>query len=330
MAWCSLKGALQRIGKSVVGLVERQSTIMRRRRFRVPLSAPTQPFGPNFGLTIFPNFAPSTEVYRIRDAMWKAYFKDVERVRAVDGRTEVSSVAPDVFENVVDRLVDSHFAPSPDYFNHQSVYHYSRGDCCAPRVDNIIMFDDIVATFTTGCPALLKFVGIQNGECLETILPEDCVYVIEGAARYAFFHMIMPVQDKRLDVVLKRSIARMEGTFGTSVAPEFANVSRLRGDGIRKLLEKNKIGVPRFALDESWRTYEYGKGNKGFNRVEALHAPRDWSLQKQLEEDFIRYEDLRRSGQLDADLSRRFSTLRETFRIIEEDISIKPREHPPT
>ena len=295
-----------------------------------------QPFGPKFGLTVYEDFVNPQDAMNIRQQYVDLYLRETAKsdddsdVRVSDGRLHLPPLHPSAFASVLHRLERFHIVP-PNYLNNQTVNVFQAGDFIRAHVDNMFIYDDIFAVISLGCPALLKLTHVQNGEELECLVPDCSVYIMEGPSRYIYFHSVLPLEAQRLSIVLRRSFLRSTGTFGP-VPSQSADMLPHRGNAIMTALAQRQIGCTRIALSDEWLEENNISMFDAGEMVKRLKPLRDWSLQSQLAEDRLRYEELRNQGYLKENLDWRFDELKAKFRQVEEDITINKEclvEHPP-
>lgn len=290
---------------------------------------PEQPFGPDFGLTIFPEFIDFGDCQTIRQQYVDMYLRErsqddegiYESSQQSDGRLSLPPMHPSSFASVVRKLEEESIV-LPDYLNNQTINLYQPGDFIRAHVDNLFIYDETFAILSVGCPALLKLTHIQNGEELEVVIPERSVYIMEGPSRYVYFHSVLPVEAQRLSIVLRRCPLRTNATFGP-VAPQCRDMLAYKGTAISNELMRKEIGCTRIALTDEWmEDQRLGTFDTG-EMVKRLKPLRDWSLKQQLEEDYLRYQELvRMNALLGADLEWRFDELKAKFAEIEGDITL--------
>jgi hypothetical protein len=280
---------------------------------------PIQPFGADFGLTIFPDYIRDYEVTNIQQQYVDLYVRAGDKCQVSDGRIQLPPLQPSCFAEVLDRMYEQKLVPM-GYLNNQTVNMYQPGSFIRAHVDNMFIYDGSFAVLSLGAPGLLKFVHMQNGEELEAVIPEKSVYILEGPARYIYLHMVPPVESQRVSIVLRRSIMKTTGTF-YDVHPQMKGILPHRANAISSTLLHKAIGVPRIHVDEHWmEENQLGMFDTG-EMVRRLHPMRDWSLKGQLDEDEERYQELLDKEYIDVDFKWRFAQLRETFKSLEAEMT---------
>lgn len=288
-----------------------------------------QPFGPDFGLTIFPEFLDFTDCQNIRAQYVDLYLRErsrdddgvYESAQQSDGRLSLPPLHPSSFASIVRKLEEEQIV-LPNYLNNQTINLYQEGDFIRAHVDNLFVYDETFAILSVGCPCLLKLTHIQNGEELECVIPERSVYIMEGPSRYVYFHAVLPLEAQRLSIVLRRCPFRTSATFGP-VHEKCQDMLPYKGNAISQVLMQKEIGCTRISLTDEWMEEQrLGTFDTG-EMVKRLRPLRDWSLKQQLDEDYLRYLELARmNALLGADLEWRFDELRKKFREIEGDITL--------
>lgn len=307
------------------------------RKFVAPVSAKAaaltarppaiQPFGPDFGLTILPDYLNYDERKDIKEAILDTYLRQASTIKPSDGRFHLPPIAPFTITSVVDRMERDQLV-LPGWLNNQTVNMFLAGDFIRAHVDNLFLYDDTFAILSLGSPATMKLVHLQNGEELEVLIPEGCVYVMEGPSRYIYLHMVMPVESPRMSVVLRRCCLRSSGNF-RDVSPEVNGILPYRANALVAALLSKSIGVPRIPIDDEWlEAHKIGPFDTA-RFVEQLRPMRDWSLLKQLDEDEQRYRELVQMKYVNIDMAWRFAELRKQFKLIEEEVTLKAPVRPP-
>lgn len=284
------------------------------------MGEPYQPFGPEFGLTILPDYLLGPDVHKIRKQYIDTFMRQDKDAQISDGRLQLPPLDPDCFREVVDRLYEDKLV-LPGHLNNQTVNFYDEGSFIRAHVDNMFIYDDTFAVMSIGSPGILRFVHVQNGEELECIIPENSVYIMEGPSRYAYFHYMPPAELKRVSIVLRRSIFRTTGCFAP-VDQRLNSMLAYKAHEVNSTLLFKEIGVPRVVVEDEWMERQNLGPFDTSEMVKRLKPLRDWSLKQQLAEDRARYDELRAKGYLDLDLSWRFDELGDYFKQIEDEMTV--------
>lgn len=282
-------------------------------------SAPICPFGEDFGLTIIPNYLSQKETTNIKGEIKDIYSRKVGEVIPVDGRYTLPPLKPDCFEGILARVEKDAFVPR-GYLNHISANAYEKGDFLRAHVDNLFLYDDAILTISVGAHALMKFVHVQTGEELPVVIPAGSLYFMSGPARYAYFHMVMPLEASRFSIVLRRGILRSDSTFGEVGGP-LRNLMPFRAGVLANTLATKQIGNVRMKVDNAYLDREQISAFDTGKMVRSLRPLKDWSLLQQLEEDENRIKELTDEGFIDIDLKWRVDELRQYFKLLGENMS---------
>lgn len=281
---------------------------------------PYQPFGPDFGLMIFPNYVQTNEQVELRRGYVDVYTRRSASIRQSDGRFQLPPLPVSSFEKLIARLEQDDVVPA-GHLNNQTANLYEPGDFIRAHIDNLFVYDDIFAVASMGSNALMKLVHVQNGEELEVMIPDNSVYIMSGPARYVYFHMVLPVEAQRFSIVFRRSIINSDGGFRPISTP-FRDVLPLRSTQILNALYSRQIGAVRVKVDDEYMAKNDIGAFDTSKWVKSLKPLRDWSLLSQVDEDEARIEELRNKRFLDVDLSWRLKELRKNYKFMEEQISL--------
>jgi hypothetical protein len=289
-----------------------------------PKGDPQQPYGPDFGLTILPDYLTDYDQYKLRKQYIDLMTRKSPDVVASDGRIQLPPLNPDSFTDVIDRLVEDQLI-LPGHLNNQTVNFFEEQSFIRAHVDNLFIYDDTFAILSLISPTILRFVHMQSGEELEALIPPNSVYIMEGPARYTYMHFVPPTDMVRVSIVLRRSILRSSGTFGP-LDQRTATMLPYKANAALDALMTKEIGVPRIPVDEQWMAQNnLGAFDTG-EMVRRLRPMRDWTLLSQLEEDRLRYDELRQKGYLNLDLSWRFDELKKHFKSIDQEMAINAEQ----
>ena len=286
-----------------------------------------QPFGADFGFTLFPEFILPKESSAIARVTINSQMAG--QSWPSDGRTQLQPLPLDCFSSVVERLEEEKIV-FPNYLNNQTCNRFTAGEFIRAHVDNLFYYDETFAILSIGAPCTLRFVHLQNGESMECIIPDRSVYILEGPARYIFMHMVLPVEYERFSVVLRRGILRTSGHFGLAenLPPQTRTMAPFEGNEILDALMTKQIGVPRISCDEEWMVQNnLGAFDTG-EMVQRLRPLRDWSLSSQLDEDEERYKELIKRGYIRDTLGWRFEELKTKFREVEAELTVNRVQNP--
>jgi hypothetical protein len=287
---------------------------------KASVGEPYQPFGPDFGLTIIPNYLTEHDQHLLKRQYIDLMTRKSPDIVASDGRIQLPPFNPDSFAPVIDRLVEDKLV-LPGHLNNQTVNFFEENSFIRAHIDNLFIYDDTFVILSLLSPALLRFVHIQNGEELECLIPPNSVYIMEGPSRYVYMHFVPPNELMRVSIVLRRSIFRSSGTFAP-VTQRMQNMLPYKANAALEALLSKQIGVPRIIVDEQWMAQNnLGAFDTG-EMVRRLHPMRDWSLQQQLSEDQFRYDELRAKKYLDLDLSWRFDELKKIFADLDREMAV--------
>lgn len=279
-------------------------------------SAPYQPFGEEFGLTIIPMYLSSSETSSIRKTVADTLSRKSGDVKVSDGRFQLPAFPKDVVLPIVERLERQDFVPS-GWLNNQTANLYQQGDFIRSHVDNLFVYDDVFAIASVGCNCLMKFVHVQNGEELEAVIPDGSVYILSGPARYVYFHMVMPCEGQRISLVMRRSILQSEGTFRVTNNP-LSDLMQYRSTALLNALYSKQIGGVRINVDDAFMEEENLGAFDTAQWVKKLRPLKDWTLKQQLDEDEARLKEMVAKGYLDDGLEWRVRELRSYFEGMEE------------
>jgi hypothetical protein len=283
---------------------------------------PYQPFGPEFGLTIFPGYLQAFEQAELRRGYVDVYTRRSASIRQSDGRFQLPPLPQSSFMKLVDRLEQDLIVPA-GHLNNQTANLYEPGDFIRAHIDNLFVYDDIFAIASMGSNALMKFVHVQNGEELEAMIPDNSVYIMSGPARYVYFHMVLPVEAQRFSIVFRRSILNSDGGFRQVTTP-FQDVLPLRSTQILNALYSRQVGAVRVKVDDEFMANNDIGAFDTSKWVKRLRPLRDWSLMSQVDEDEARIEELKNKRFLDIDLSWRLKELRKNYKFMEEHMALSP------
>ncbi|CUG06408.1 2OG-Fe(II) oxygenase, putative [Bodo saltans] len=281
---------------------------------------PYQPFGPEFGLTIFPNYVQTHEQAELRKGYVDVYTRRSASIRQSDGRFQLPPLPVSSFEKLIQRMEQDDVVPS-GHLNNQTANLYEPGDFIRAHLDNLFVYDDIFAIASMGANALMKFVHVQNGEELEVMIPDNSVYVMSGPSRYVYFHMVLPVEAQRFSIVFRRSILNSDGGFRPVTTP-FSGILPLRSTQVLNALYSRQVGAVRVKVDDEFMQKNDIGAFDTAKWVKSLRPLRDWSLLSQVDEDEARIEELRAKRFLDTDLSWRVKELRKNYKFMEEHLSL--------
>ncbi len=291
------------------------------------IDPPHQPLGPNFGLTIYPEFVDKNALRLLRENILHSYTNQIDKVVRSDGRVQIPPINPNSFLGVVEYMENEGWIPR-GWVNNQTVNMYNPGDFIRAHIDNLFVYDDLFVVLSYGAPQIIKFVHAQTGEELEAVIPECSVYTLQGPARYVYFHMLLPVETQRCSVVLRRSILNTKGSFRT-VAPPMDTQMLYKANAMLDTIITKGIGSPRLDVNSDWLEKENLGPFDTAKWVKTLKPLRDWTLQSQLDEDEAKLKDLYKKGWIEDDMSWRVKHLRKVFRQVEEDITINKSALPP-
>lgn len=281
---------------------------------------PYQPFGEDFGLTIFPDYIQLAEKLALRKGYVDVYTRRSASIRLSDGRFQLPPLPSHSFLTLINRIEQDNIVPR-GWLNNQTANLYEPGDFIRAHIDNLFIYDDIFAIVSLGANALLRFVHVQNGEELNAVVPDGSLYILSGPARYVYFHMILPVEEQRFSIVFRRSILNSDGGF-RPVSTPLGDLMPYRSTQILNALYSKQIGGVRLAVDDKYLEKEAVGAFDTAKWVKGLRPLRDWSLLSQLEEDEARVEELKQKRYLDIDFSWRFNELRERYKELEGLLSI--------
>ncbi|CCD14041.1 unnamed protein product [Trypanosoma congolense IL3000] len=283
-------------------------------------SEPHQPFGDEFGLTIFPDYVQIREKMALRSGYVDIYTKRSASIRLSDGRFQLPPLPTGSFTPLLDRIEQDGIVPR-GWLNNQTANLYEPGDFIRAHIDNLFVYDDIFAVVSLGSNALLRFVHVQNGEELDVVIPDGSLYIMSGPSRYVYFHMVLPVEAQRVSVVFRRSILNSDGGFRPVTTP-LGDLMPYRSTQILNTLYAKQIGGVRIVMDDSYLEKEEIGAFDTARWVKGLHPLRDWTLLSQLDEDEIRVQELQEKRYLDVDLSWRFTELKHRYKELEEMLRV--------
>lgn len=283
---------------------------------------PFQPFGPDFGLTIVPNYLQMADQLELRKGYVDVYTRRSNSIRQSDGRFQLPPLPPSSFTKLVSRMEYDGLVPK-GHLNNQTANLYEPGDFIRAHVDNLFVYDDIFAICSLGSNCLVRFVHVQNGEELEAMIPENSVYFMSGPARYVYFHMVLPVEAQRFSIVFRRSILNSDGGFRQVETP-MRDFLPLRSTQILNALYSKQVGGLRVKVDDAFMESQQIGAFDTSKWVKALHPLRDWSLTTQVNEDEIRLQELKDKRYLDIDMSWRVRELKEHFKAMEQLMATNP------
>ncbi|KEG09352.1 hypothetical protein DQ04_05361000 [Trypanosoma grayi] len=276
---------------------------------------PYQPFGEDFGLTVFPDYIQVTEKMALRGGYVDVYTQRSASIRLSDGRFQLPPLPPRSFMNLVERIEQDDIVPR-GWLNNQTANLYEPGDFIRAHIDNLFVYDDIFAIVSLGANALLRFVHVQNGEELDVIVPDGSLYIMSGPARYVYFHMVLPVEAQRFSIVFRRSILNSDGGFRPVTTP-LGGMMAYRSTQVLNTLYSKQIGGVRVTVDDKYLEKEEIGAFDTAKWVKGLHPLRDWSLLSQLDEDEARVQELKNKRYLDVDFDWRFAELRKRYKELE-------------
>ncbi|KAH9597463.1 Alpha-ketoglutarate-dependent dioxygenase AlkB-like [Trypanosoma melophagium] len=276
---------------------------------------PYQPFGEEFGLTVFPEYLHVGEKMALRKGYVDVYIQKSDSIRLSDGRFQLPPLPPKSFISLIERIEQDNIVPR-GWLNNQTANLYEPGDFIRAHIDNLFVYDDIFAIVSLGANALLRFVHVQNGEELDVVVPDGSLYIMSGPARYVYFHMVLPVEAQRFSIVFRRSILNSDGGFRAVTTP-LGDLMPYRSTQILNTLYAKQIGGVRVTVDDKYLEKEEIGAFDTAKWVKGLHPLRDWSLLSQLDEDEARIQELKNQRFLDIDLGWRFSELRRQYKELE-------------
>ncbi|RNF02764.1 uncharacterized protein Tco025E_08366 [Trypanosoma conorhini] len=277
---------------------------------------PYQPFGEDFGLTIFPEYVQLGEKMALRGGYVDVYTQRSASIRLSDGRLQLPPLPPRSFLSLISRMEQDGIVPA-GWLNNQTANLYEPGDFIRAHVDNLFVYDDIFAIVSLGANALLRFVHVQSGEELDTVVTDGSLYIMSGPARYVYFHMVLPVEEQRFSIVFRRSILNSDGGFRPVTTP-LGDLMPYRSTQVLNTLYSKQIGGVRVTVEEKYLEEEKIGAFDTARWVKGLHPLRDWSLLSQLDEDEARIQELKGKRYLDLDLSWRVAELRGRYKALEE------------
>ncbi|ESL05102.1 hypothetical protein TRSC58_07287 [Trypanosoma rangeli SC58] len=280
---------------------------------------PYQPFGEDFGLTIFPEYVQLGEKKALRNGYVDIYTQRSASIRLSDGRFQLPPLPPRSFLSLIGRIEQDGIVPAL-WLNNQTANLYEPGDFIRAHIDNLFVYDDIFAIVSLGANALLRFVHVQNGEELDTVVADGSLYIMSGPARYVYFHMVLPVEEQRFSIVFRRSILNSDGGFRPVTTP-LGDLMPYRSTQILNTLYAKQIGGVRVTVDDKYLEKEEIGAFDTAKWVKGLHPLRDWSLLSQLDEDEARVQELKDKRYLDLDFSWRFAELRRRYKELEKLLS---------
>jgi alkylated DNA repair dioxygenase AlkB len=280
-----------------------------------------QPFGPDFGLTIYTDFVAPKEVKALRKGYVDEYTQKSGSMRLSDGRLQLPPLDPDSFMDLLERMERDEVVPK-DYLNNQTANFYEAGDFIRAHVDNLFVYEDIFAVVSLGANAMMRFVHVQTGEELDTVIPENSVYILEGPARYIYFHMVLPVEAQRFSIVFRRSILNSDGGFRRVTGP-LRDTLKVRSTALQNALYSKQVGGIRVKLDDDFLSRENIGPFDTAKWVKTLRPLRDWSLKSQLAEDEARLKELAEKRYIDADFGWRIRELQDKFALLEDQFCLK-------
>ena len=276
----------------------------------------TQPFGPNFGLTVFTDFLTQQEVKELRTGYVEEYTKKSNSIVLSDGRLQLPPIDPTAFLPILERMEKDKIVPV-GYLNNQTANFYEAGDFIRAHVDNLFIYEDLFAILSIGSNALIRFVHVQTGEELDTVIPDGSVYVLDGPARYIYFHMILPVEAQRFSLVFRRSILNSDGGFRVVDGP-MREVRQTRATAIQNALYSKQVGGIRVKVDEEFMNREQIGPFDTAKWVKTLRPLREWSLKSQLAEDELRLKELVAKRHLEDPFAWRVRELQDKFALLEQ------------
>lgn len=277
------------------------------------------PFGDDFGLCIIPNYIMEDEVQAMRRGYVDVYTRQSASITLSDGRFQLPPLPVSSFTGLLERMEQDNLVPA-GWLNNQTANLYEPGDFIRAHVDNLFVYDDIFVICSLGGNALLRFVHIQNGEELDTMVPDRSVYIMSGPARYIYFHMVLPCEAQRLSVVLRRSILNSDGGFRPVNTP-VGQLMPYRSTQVLNTLYSKQIGGMRLNMDDDFLEQEHIGAFDTAQWVKRLHPLRDWSLIRQLDEDAARLNELREKKHLNVCFDWRVDHLRTYFKGIEATVT---------
>lgn len=283
---------------------------------------PYCPFGEDFGLTLIPNYLMDDDAMELRRGYVDVYTRSSDSIRLSDGRFQMPPLPPSSFLPLVERLEKDQILPS-GWVNNQTANLYEEGDFIRAHIDNLFVYDDIFAIVSLGGNCLLRFVHAQNGEELDVMVPDKSVYIMSGPARYVYFHMVLPLEAQRFSIVFRRSILNSDGGF-RPVATPLKDLMPYRATQILNTLYSRQVGGVRVTVDDDFLEASDVGAFDTSKWVKRLHPLRDWSLQRQLEEDKSRIEELREKRYIDVDFDWRYKELNTYFKGIESALAAPP------
>lgn len=279
---------------------------------------PYCPFGEDFGLAIVPDYLQDDDVNTLRFGYADVYTRRSASIKLTDGRFQLPPIPLKSYMPVVKRMEQDGLLP-PDWLNCHSVNMFEEGDFIRAHVDNMFIYDDIVAVVSIGSNALLRFVHAQSGEELDVVIPERSLYVMSGPARYVYFHMVLPVETQRVSVVFRRSIARSSDSF-RGVSTPLGELMPYRATELLHALQSKQVGSVRMTVADAFLENEEIGAFDTSAWVKRLHPLRDWSLLRQLSEDEARIAELTEKGEISVDLSWRVKELRRYYEELERNL----------
>ena len=282
---------------------------------------PYCPFGEEFGLKVYPEFMTPGDRQRFRTVVVDTYSRETDKVVVSDGRLQVPPVSPSAILPVLERL-ESRGAVPEGWLNNQTVNMYQPGNFIRAHIDNLFVYDDIFAVMSYGAPQIIKFVHAQNGEELQCVIPTNSVYTMQGPSRYIYFHMLLPVETQRLSIVLRRSMFNSHGTFGRPMPSPIGNIMPWKANQYVDVIMSKGVGSPKMDVDDNWLERENLGPFDTAKWVKTLRPLRDWSLQRQLEEDAAKLRDLKKKDYIDDDFSWRVAQLKENFKEMERRFAV--------
>ncbi|KAG8346551.1 putative 2OG Fe(II) oxygenase superfamily [Trypanosoma vivax] len=281
---------------------------------------PYQPFGEDFGLTIFPDYVQMMEKIALRKGYVDVYTQRSASIRLSDGRFQLPPLPQHSFLPLVERMEQDGLVPC-GWLNNQTANFYETNDFIRAHIDNLFIYDDIFAIVSLGANALLRFVHVQNGEELDVVIPDGSVYIMSGPSRYVYFHMVLPVEAQRVSIVFRRSILNSDGSF-RPVSTPLGDLMPYRSTQIVNTLYAKQVGGVRVAVNDQFLEEKKIGAFDTARWVKGLQPLRDWTLSSQLDEDEVRVDELKEKRYLDVDFSWRFAELRKRYKEMEELLRI--------
>lgn len=281
--------------------------------------APYYPFGEEFGVAVLPNYVQDDEAIRLRQGYLDVYTRQSSSIVLNDGRFQLPPLPSSSFIDLVKRMEQDDIVPS-GWLNNQTANLYEPGDFIRAHVDNLFVYDDIFAIVSLGGNALARFVHVQSGEELDIVIPDRSVYVMSGPARYVYFHMVLPVEAQRFSIVFRRSILNSQGGFRPIDNP-LGDLLQYRATEILHALYSKQVGGVRVTVDDNFLEQENVGVFDTSKWVRRLHPLRDWTLQRQLDEDEARIRELTEKNYVNVDFSWRVKELRKYYKDLEDHLT---------